>query len=223
MSGKHIYWVDFLQFFRGKQLLWLSVDLPIKSSPYWKRGLNSKENFHLRSKLFSFIVGPLLTRKTKQKKKKKLYFSRVASLGIYSPDLALLTSISSQSWNLHDRNFGSNEGVINAVNEYLGDRDEDFCFEGITKLETGMEKVYQNKGRLCWKVVANWAFQSTRGWKLSDHTSYLCIDIWKHFLTFSCWISGLFWIKYPLKIISFTLKKLVGWSTVLLPGVFDVC
>ena len=33
------------------------------------------------------------------------------------------------------RNFGSNEGVIDAVYEYLGDQEENFYFEGISKLE----------------------------------------------------------------------------------------
>ena len=37
--------------------------------------------------------------------------------------------------NLRSWNFGSNEGVIDAVIEYLGEQDEDLCFEGISKLE----------------------------------------------------------------------------------------
>ena len=50
---------------------------------------------------------------------------------LYSPDLApsdffLFPKLKS---NLRGRNFGSDEGVINAINEYLWDQDEDFYFE----------------------------------------------------------------------------------------------
>ena len=38
------------------------------------------------------------------------------------------------------RNFGSNEGVIDAVDEYLGDRKEGFYFEEIGKLEQRWRK-----------------------------------------------------------------------------------
>ena len=41
--------------------------------------------------------------------------------------------------NLRGRNFGSNEGNIDAVIEYLGDQDEDLYFEGMNKLEQGRE------------------------------------------------------------------------------------
>ena len=37
--------------------------------------------------------------------------------------------------NLRGRNFGSNECAIDAANEFFGDQDEDFYFEGISKLE----------------------------------------------------------------------------------------
>ena len=36
---------------------------------------------------------------------------------------------------LRGRQYGSNEGVIEAVNEYLGDQEKTFYFEGIRKLE----------------------------------------------------------------------------------------
>ena len=36
---------------------------------------------------------------------------------------------------LRGTQYGSNEGVIEAVNEYLGDREKAFYFEGIRKLE----------------------------------------------------------------------------------------
>ena len=37
--------------------------------------------------------------------------------------------------NIRGTQFGSNEGVIAAVNEYLEDQEKDFYFEGIIKLE----------------------------------------------------------------------------------------
>ena len=37
--------------------------------------------------------------------------------------------------NLHVRNLGSSKGIIDAVDEYLGDQEEGFYFEGISKLE----------------------------------------------------------------------------------------
>ena len=66
----------------------------------------------------------------------------------YSPDLApsdfyLFPKLKT---NLRGRNFGSNEGVIDAVNEYLGDQDEDFYFEGISKLEQRWRKCIKMKG-----------------------------------------------------------------------------
>ena len=36
--------------------------------------------------------------------------------------------------NLHGTQFGSNDGVIAAVNEYLEDQEKDFYLEGISKL-----------------------------------------------------------------------------------------
>ena len=47
------------------------------------------------------------------------------------------SSICFQIWkiNLRGRNFGSNEGVIDAFDNYLEDQKECFYFEGISKLE----------------------------------------------------------------------------------------
>ena len=62
---------------------------------------------------------------------------KVLSHPPYSPDLApsdfyLFPNLKT---NLRDSSFGSNEGVIDVVDEYLGYQDEDFYFEGISKLE----------------------------------------------------------------------------------------
>ena len=38
--------------------------------------------------------------------------------------------------NLRGMNFGSNEGVIDAVDEYLEDQEEGFYFDRISRLET---------------------------------------------------------------------------------------
>ena len=56
---------------------------------------------------------------------------------LYLPDLAPtdIYLFPKLNTNLHGGNFGSNEGVIDAVNKYLGNQDEDFCFDGISKLE----------------------------------------------------------------------------------------
>ena len=42
--------------------------------------------------------------------------------------------------------YGSNEGVIEAVNEYLGDQEKAFYFEGIRKLEQRWAKCIALKG-----------------------------------------------------------------------------
>ena len=67
---------------------------------------------------------------------------------LYSPDLApsdfyLFPNLKT---NLRGRNFGSNEGVIDAVNEFLGNQDEDFYFQGISKLEQQWRKCIKMKG-----------------------------------------------------------------------------
>ena len=67
---------------------------------------------------------------------------------MYSPDLApsdfyLFNKLKTSPCG---RNFGSNEGLIDAVNEYLGDQDEDFYFEGISKMEQRWRKCIKMKG-----------------------------------------------------------------------------
>ena len=42
--------------------------------------------------------------------------------------------------------YRNNEGVIEAVNEYLGDQDNAFYFEGIRKLELRLAKCIALKG-----------------------------------------------------------------------------
>ena len=48
--------------------------------------------------------------------------------------------------NLHSRNFGSNEGITDAVDKYLGNQEEGFYFEGISKLEQHWRKCIKAKG-----------------------------------------------------------------------------
>ena len=45
-----------------------------------------------------------------------------------------------------DMNYGSNEGIIDAVDEYLGDQEEGFYYEGISKLEQLWRKCIEAKG-----------------------------------------------------------------------------
>ena len=47
---------------------------------------------------------------------------------------------------LHGTQFGSNEGVIEAVNEYFGDQEKAFYFERITKLVQRWAKCIALKG-----------------------------------------------------------------------------
>ena len=99
----------------------------------------------------------------------------------YSPDLApsdvsLFPKLKS---NLCSRNFGSIKGVIDEVNEYLRDQDEDFYFEGISKLEQQWRKCIKLKGDYIeekyWQTFHSWVFRSTWGLDLYDHTSYLSL------------------------------------------------
>ena len=56
----------------------------------------------------------------------------------YSPDMAPSDSVylfPKLKSNLRGTQFGSNEGVIAAVNEYLEDQDKDFYLEGISMLK----------------------------------------------------------------------------------------
>ena len=59
------------------------------------------------------------------------------SQDLVPPDFYLFPNLKS---NLRHRNFGNNEGTIDAVDEYLGDQEESFCFEGIRKLEQHLRK-----------------------------------------------------------------------------------
>ena len=66
----------------------------------------------------------------------------------YSPDMApsdfyLFPKLKS---NLRGTQFGSNEGVIQAVNEYLVDQQKDFYLEGIRKLKQRWTKYIALKG-----------------------------------------------------------------------------
>ena len=96
----------------------------------------------------------------------------------YSLDLALLTSVSkSENSSLCGVNFGSNEGIIGAVEEYLcvcmcafvGEgvwvQGEGFYFERISKLEQHWRKCIETKGDY---------FPKYRGWEHFDSTS--CIQ-----------------------------------------------
>ena len=47
---------------------------------------------------------------------------------------------------LHGTQYGSNEGTIEAVNEYLGEQEKAFYFEGIRKLEQRWVKCIALKG-----------------------------------------------------------------------------
>ena len=66
----------------------------------------------------------------------------------YSPDIApsdfyLFPKLKSQ---LRCTQYGSNEGAIEAVNEYLGDQENAFYFEGTRKLEQRWAKCMALKG-----------------------------------------------------------------------------
>ena len=70
----------------------------------------------------------------------------------YSPDMApsdfyLFRKLKS---NLRETQFGSNEGVIAALNEYLEDQAKDFYLEGISKLEQRWTKYIAFKGGGCY-------------------------------------------------------------------------
>ena len=66
----------------------------------------------------------------------------------YSPELAPsdFYLFPKRKINLRGGNFGSNESVIDAVNDYMGDQDEDLCFVGISKLEQRWRKCIEMKG-----------------------------------------------------------------------------
>ena len=67
---------------------------------------------------------------------------------LYSPDMApsdfyLFPKLKS---NLRGTQFGSNDGIIAAVNEYFDDQENDFYLEGISKLEERWTKCIALKG-----------------------------------------------------------------------------
>ena len=64
----------------------------------------------------------------------------------HTTDLTLRTYLyPNLKTNLRGRHSGSKEGVIDA-DEYLGDQEEDFYFEGISKLEQHWKKYIEAKG-----------------------------------------------------------------------------
>ena len=66
----------------------------------------------------------------------------------YSPHLALLSVPKSEKNDLHGRSFRSNEDVIDAVDKYLGDQEEVFYFERISKLEQRWRKCIE-----AWEII----------------------------------------------------------------------
>ena len=75
---------------------------------------------------------------------------------LFSPYLALsdFYLFPTLKTNLHGRNFGSNEGVIDAVDEYFGDQEEGFYFEGISKPKQRWRKCIDAKGvGLYWEIM----------------------------------------------------------------------
>ena len=66
----------------------------------------------------------------------------------YSPDMASSDFYLFQKLKSHlcGTQYGSNEGVIEAVNKYLGDEEKAFYFEGIRKLKQSWAKRIALKG-----------------------------------------------------------------------------
>ena len=95
----------------------------------------------------------------------------------YSPDkvpfdFCLLPKLKSH---LFGTQYGSNEGVIEVVNEYLWDQDRAFYFEGIGKLEQRWAKCIALKGDCIEKQWSNFhslVARSTRGQSLLENPSY---------------------------------------------------
>ena len=71
--------------------------------------------------------------------------------------------------NLSGRSFGSNEGLID---QWLGDQEEGFYFEGISKLEQHWTK-HRGKGRLYWEILTG------KIW-ISFYFSEICISFLFH-------------------------------------------
>ena len=66
----------------------------------------------------------------------------------YSPDMAFsdFYLFPKLKYHLHGTQYGSNGGVIEAVNKYLGDREKGFYFEGIRKFKQRWAKCIALKG-----------------------------------------------------------------------------
>ena len=66
----------------------------------------------------------------------------------YFPDMVLsdFYLFPKLTFHLHGTQYGSNEGVIEAVNEYLQDQEKAIYFEGIRKLEQRWAKSIALKG-----------------------------------------------------------------------------
>ena len=67
-------------------------------------------------------------------------FSRLAP-----SDLYLFPNLNTNGY-LSGKNFGSNEGLTDAADEYFGDQEEGFYFDGISKLEQSWRKCIKAKG-----------------------------------------------------------------------------
>ena len=84
----------------------------------------------------------------------------------YSPDMAFsdLYLFPKLKSHLRGTQYGSNEGDIEAVNEYLGDQEKAFYFEGIIKLEQRWAECIALKGDY---IEKQWSHslvaRSTRG------------------------------------------------------------
>ena len=91
----------------------------------------------------------------------------------YSPDKAPsdFSLFQKLKVHLHGTRYGSNEGVIEAVNMYLGDQEKAFYFEGIRKLEQRLAKCIALKGDYIENFHSLVAL-STRARELFDHPSY---------------------------------------------------
>ena len=66
----------------------------------------------------------------------------------FSPDMASsdFYMFPKLKFHLRGTQYGSNEGIIEAVNEYLGNREKTFDFEAIRKLEQRWAKCIVLKG-----------------------------------------------------------------------------
>ena len=108
----------------------------------------------------------------------------------YSPDLAssdfyLFPNLKT---NLRGRNFGSNEGVIDAVDEYLGDQEDAFYFEEISKLEQRWRNCIEAKGNYVeeYGKLLSWSVPKYRVRERFDRPSYYG-GTWEMYITYTCY------------------------------------